>query len=149
MYAFIEGCWGMMESSAKKLGAHMYINAETQDAAAELAKLGGAKTILATVPNSKAISELIPGLSVRGKLVVVGVGVEPTQFNALDLIATNQTVYGHASGASIDSEDALNFSVLTSVHPMIETIPLELAAQAYEKMMAAKARFRMVLTTGQ
>lgn len=136
------------EVFAKQLGAHIYIDTSKQDAAAELAKLGGAKTILATVPNSKAASELIPGLSVRGKLIVIGVGTEPIQVNAMDLIATNRTIHGHASGASIDSEDTLKFSVLSAVHPMIETMPLERAAEAYEKMMAAKARFRMVLTTG-
>ena len=136
------------ESFAKKLGAHLYLDTEKQNAAAELGKLGGAKTILATVPNSQAMSELIPGLSVRGKLVVIGVGAEPIQVSAVDLIATNRTIHGHASGASIDSEDTLKFSVLTAVRPMIETMPLERASEAYEKMMAAKARFRMVLTTG-
>jgi alcohol dehydrogenase len=113
-----------------------------------LAELGGAKTILATVPSSKAMSELIPGLSMRGKLIVIGVGAEPIQVSAVDLIAANRTIQGHASGASIDSEDTLKFSVLAAVRPMIETMPLERAAEAYEKMMAAKARFRMVLTTG-
>ena len=103
---------------------------------------------LATVPNSKAMSELIPGLAVRGKLVVIGVGADPIQVSAVDLIATNRTIQGHASGASIDSEDTLKFSVLAAVRPMIETMPLERAAEAHEKMMAAKARFRMVLTTG-
>jgi len=136
------------EPFAKQLGAHIYLDTEKQNAASELAKLGGAKTILATVPNSKAMSELIPGLSVRGKLIVVGVGTEPIQVNAMDLIVANRTIYGHACGASIDSEDTLKFSVLSAVHPMIETMPLERAAEAYEKMMAAKARFRMVLTTG-
>ena len=136
------------ESFAKKLGAHIYLDSEKQDAAAELAKLGGARAILATVPNSKAMSELIPGLSVRGKLIVIGVGAEPIQVSAVDLIAANRTIHGHASGASIDSEDTLKFSVLSAVRPMIETMPLERAAQAYEKMMAAEARFRMVLTTG-
>lgn len=136
------------EPFAKQLGAHIYLDSEKQNAASELAKLGGAKTILATVPNSKAMSDLIPGLSVRGKLIVVGVGTEPIQVNAMDLIVTNRTIYGHACGASIDSEDTLKFSVLSAVHPMIETMPLERAAEAYEKMMAAKARFRMVLTTG-
>jgi D-arabinose 1-dehydrogenase-like Zn-dependent alcohol dehydrogenase len=133
---------------ARKLGAHVYIDGETQTVAAELAKLGGARTLLATAPDSKAMSEAIPGLAVRGKLIVIGVGAEPIQVNAVDLIATNRTIQGHASGASIDSEDTLRFSVLSSVRPMIETMPLERAAEAYEKMMAAKARFRMVLTTG-
>jgi D-arabinose 1-dehydrogenase-like Zn-dependent alcohol dehydrogenase len=31
---------------------------------------------------------------------------------------------------------------------MIETTPLDCAAEAYERMMSGKARFRMVLTTG-
>ena len=136
------------ESFARQLGAHVYLDGEKQNPAAELAKLGGAKTILATVPNSKAMSELVPGLSVRGKLIVIGVGAEPIQVSAVDLIATNRTIHGHASGTSIDSEDTLKFSVLAAVRPMTETMPLERAAEAYEKMMAAKARFRMVLTTG-
>lgn len=133
---------------ATQLGAHLYIDSAVQDAAAELTKLGGAKTILATVPNSKATSELIPGLSVRGTLIVIGVGAEPAQFSAVDLIPANRMIKGHASGAAIDSEDTLNFSVLTQVRPMIETLPLDRAAEAYEKMMTARARFRMVLTTG-
>jgi D-arabinose 1-dehydrogenase-like Zn-dependent alcohol dehydrogenase len=136
------------ERFAKQLGAHIYLDTEKQDAAAELAKLGGAKTILATAPNAKSMSELIPGLSVRGTLLVIGVGAEPIQASTIDLIGASRTIQGHASGASIDSEDTLNFSVLTAVRPMIETMPLERAAEAYEKMMAAKARFRMVLTTG-
>jgi D-arabinose 1-dehydrogenase-like Zn-dependent alcohol dehydrogenase len=133
---------------ASQLGAHIYIDSDTQDATAELKRLGGAKTILATVPNSKAMSDIIPGLSNRGVLVIVGVGAEPAQFSAMDLIPTNRSIKGHASGAAIDSEDALKFSVLSGVRPHIEVMPLECAAEAYEKMMAAKARFRMVLTTG-
>lgn len=136
------------ELFARQLGAHHYIDTSTQDAASELAKLGGAKTILATVPDSEAMSKLVPGLKERGTLIVVGVGTEPIKVSALDLIPANRSVEGHASGAAIDSEDTLNFSSLASVRPMIETMPLEKAAEAYDKMMSAKARFRMVLTTG-
>jgi D-arabinose 1-dehydrogenase-like Zn-dependent alcohol dehydrogenase len=132
---------------AQQLGAHHYLDSAEQNVAAELAKLGGAKTILATVPNSKAMSEVIPGLAVRGTLVIVGVGTEPIQVSALDLIPGNRSIKGHASGTAIDSEDALKFSVLTGVRPRIETMPLERAADAYERMMSAQARFRMVLTT--
>jgi len=133
---------------AKKLGAHIYIDSGTQDAAAELAKLGGAKAILATVPDSKSTSALVPGLAPRGVLVIIGVGAEPVQFSAVDMIPANRRIQGHASGTSKDSEDTLGFSLLSHVKPMIETMPLEKATEAYEKMMAAKARFRMVLTTG-
>lgn len=136
------------EKLARQLGAHLYLDSAKQDVAAELTKLGGAKTILATVPDSKAASAVIPGLAPRGTLIIIGVGAEPIQVSAMDLIPANRTVKGHASGAAIDSEDTLNFSVLSGVRPQIETMPLERASEAYEKMMAAKARFRMVLTTG-
>ncbi|MGF7149787.1 alcohol dehydrogenase/propanol-preferring alcohol dehydrogenase [Sphingomonas zeicaulis] len=136
------------EALATELGAHIYIDSATKKAAEELSKLGGAKTILATVPNAQAASELIPGLSVRGVIMIIGVGGEPIQVSALDVIATNRAVQGHASGAAIDSEDTLNFSVLSGVRPRIEVMPLDKASEAYDRMMSAKARFRIVLTTG-
>ena len=136
------------EPLARQLGAHIYLNSQTQDVAAELTKLGGAKTILATVTSGKAMSAVIPGLAVRGKLVVVGVGMDPIEVSTFDLIGGSRSVVGHASGASIDSQDTLAFSALSGVRPTIETMPLERAAEAYDKMMRNEARFRMVLTTG-
>lgn len=136
------------EDLARQLGAHIYLDSQAQDVAAELTKLGGAKTILATVTSGKAMSAVIPGLAVRGRLVVVGVGMDPIEVAPFDLIGASRTIVGHASGASIDSEDALTFSALTGVRPMIETMPLERAAEAYDKMMRNEARFRMVLTMG-
>lgn len=136
------------EALARKLGAHIYLNSQTQDVAAELSRLGGAKTILATVTSGKAMSSVIPGLAVRGRLVVVGVGADPIQISPIELINASRTVVGHASGASIDSQDTLAFSALSGVRPTIETVPLERAAEAYDKMMRNEARFRMVLTTG-
>ncbi len=133
---------------AKDLGAHVYLDSQTQDVAAELTKLGGAKTILATVTSGKAMSAVIPGLAVRGRLVVVGVGHDPIEVSPLDLIGASRSVVGHASGASIDSQDTLAFSALSGVRPTIETMPLERAAEAYDKMMRNEARFRMVMTTG-
>ena len=136
------------ELLARQLGAHVYLDSEAQDVAAELTKLGGAKTILATVTSGRAMSAVIPGLAVRGRLVVVGVGMDPIEVSALDLISGSRTVTGHASGASIDSQDTLAFSALSGVRPTIETMPLECAAEAYDKMMRNAARFRMVLMTG-
>jgi len=136
------------EPLARQLGAHVYLDSQTKDVAAELTKLGGAKTILATVTSGKAMSAIIPGLAVRGKLIVLGVGMDPIEVSPLDLIGGSRSVVGHASGASIDSQDTLSFSALTGVRPTIETMPLERAAEAYEKMMRNEARFRMVLTTG-
>jgi D-arabinose 1-dehydrogenase-like Zn-dependent alcohol dehydrogenase len=137
------------EPLARQLGAHVYLDSQSQDVAAELQKLGGAKTILATVTSGKAMGAVIPGLGVRGRLVVVGVGFDPIEVSPLDLITGSLSVTGHASGASIDSQDTLAFSALSGVRPTIEVMPLERAAEAYDKMMRNEARFRMVLTTGQ
>ena len=131
---------------AKKLGAHIYIDSQATNAAEELQKLGGAQVILATAPNSKAMSALVDGLGPNGKLVVVGAGPDPIEVTPAQLIFGSKTIAGWAAGTPAASEDALNFCVLTGVRPMIETYPLERTAEAYERMLSGKAEFRVVLT---
>lgn len=137
------------ESLARKLGAHTYIDTETQDPVAALQKLGGARLVVGTAPDSKAIAALVDGLAPGGKLLVIGVGTDPLSFTGLQLILPRRTVQGWPSGTAMDSEDTLRFSALTGVRPMIERYPLEKAAEAYEQMMSGKARFRVVLTMGK
>src|SRR5438067_2372518 len=136
------------ESLAKKLGAHHYIDSDAGDAAAELQKLGGARVILATAPNARAISALVDGLSVNGKLVVPAAPNEPLTVSAASLFMGRRSVAGWYSGTAKDSQDTLEFSALTGVHPMIDKYPLGRVAEAYEQMMSGKARCRAVLTTG-
>ena len=131
---------------AKKLGASVYIDSKATNAAEELQKLGGAQVILATAPSSKAMSELIDGLGPNGKLMVIGAAFEPIEVTPVQLIMGSKTIQGWAAGTPTDSEDTLNFSVLTGVRPMIETYPLEEAAEAYARMMSGNAQFRVVLT---
>jgi|SRR5438270_613411 len=136
------------EELALRLGAHQYIDSTTQDPAAELARLGGARVILATVTSTAAMAATVGGLGIGGKLLVVGAGMEPLNLPPAMLISGDKSIAGHASGTSGDSEDTLSFSALADVRPMIETVPLEQAADAYERMMSGAARFRMVLRTG-
>ena len=136
------------EPLARKLGAWQYIDSQAQDAAAELVKLGGAKVILATVTSGKAMSAVLGGLGVNGKLIIVGAADEPLEVNAFLFIGGRRSMIGWPSGNSIDSQDTLSFSVLTGVRAMTEVFPLERAAEGYEQMMSGKARFRAVLTTG-
>jgi propanol-preferring alcohol dehydrogenase len=137
------------EKLAKDLGAHVYIDTAVDDAAAVLQRMGGARAILATAPSGGAMGPLVSGLSARGKLIVVAVPGDPIQLSAVPLIFGGRSVYGTLAGTAIDSEDALAFSVLENIRPMIETVPLEQAADAYARMMQSKARFRMVLVTGK
>jgi len=131
---------------AKKLGASEYIDSVRTDAAAELQKRGGARVILATAPSSKAMSSLVAGLGVNGKLMVVGAAPDPIEVMPAQLIFGTRSIQGWASGIPTDSEDTLRFAELTGVRPMIEKYPLEHAEDAYARMMSGKAQFRVVLT---
>jgi len=131
---------------AKKLGAHVYIDSKATNPADELQKLGGAVVILATAPNSKAMSQLINGLGPNGKLMVVGVAFEPIEVAPVQLITGSKSIQGWAAGTPADTEDTLRFAELSGVRPMIETFPLEKAAEAYARMMSGNAQFRVVLT---
>ena len=131
---------------AKKLGASLYIDSRATNAAEELQKLGGARVILATAPNAKAMSALIDGLGPNGKLMVIGAEVAPIEVTPTQLIFGSRTIQGWASGTPVDSEDTLRFAELTGVRPMIETYPLEKAGEAYARMMSGDAQFRVVLT---
>lgn len=134
------------EFLAKKLGANVFIDSESNDPAQELRKLGGAQVILATAPSSKAMSQLIDGLGPNGKLLVVGASPDPIEVTPLQLINGSRNIQGWASGTPADSEDTLHFAALSGVRPMIETYPLEKAGEAYARMMSGKAQFRVVLT---
>ena len=133
-------------SLAKKLGARVYIDSGSTNAAEELQKLGGAQVVLATAPSSKAMSALIDGLAPNGKLMVIGAAFDPIEVTPLQLINGSRAIQGWSSGTPADSEDTLNFAELTGVRPMIETYPLEKAAEAYARMMSGDAQFRVVLT---
>jgi D-arabinose 1-dehydrogenase-like Zn-dependent alcohol dehydrogenase len=136
------------EAFARKLGARHYIDSQSQNVVTELEKLGGAKVILSTITSGKAVNAVLGGIAVNGKLVLVGNPDQPIEVSGRLLIGGRRSISGWPSGSPIDSKDALSFCVLSGVRPMIETYPLERAAEAYERMMSGKARFRVVLTTG-
>jgi D-arabinose 1-dehydrogenase-like Zn-dependent alcohol dehydrogenase len=131
---------------ARELGANAYIDSKATNAAQELQKLGGAQVILATAPSSKAMSELIDGLGPNGKLMVIGGALDPIEVTPIQLIFGSRTIQGWSSGTPADSEDTLQFAELTGVRALIETYPLERAAEAYARMLSGDAQFRVVLT---
>jgi D-arabinose 1-dehydrogenase-like Zn-dependent alcohol dehydrogenase len=131
---------------AKKLGASVYIDNKATNPAEELQKMGGAQVILGTAPSAKSMTDVIDGLAPNGRLLVVGAESEPIQVTPVQLINGSRSIQGWASGTPTDAEDTLRFAELTGVRPMIETYPLEKAAEAYARMMSGKAQFRVVLT---
>src|SRR5215831_1853279 len=133
------------EKLTRELGAHQYIDSGAEDSAAALQRIGGARAILATAPSGKAMGQLLTGLAVRGKLIVIGVSPDALEASTVSLVFGGRSISGSLSGTAIDEEDTLKFSVLQNVRPMIETMPLDQAPQAYERMISGAARFRMVL----
>jgi D-arabinose 1-dehydrogenase-like Zn-dependent alcohol dehydrogenase len=135
------------EPLARKLGAHHYIDSQSEDPAAELLKFGGAKVILATVTNGEAMSAVAGGLAVNGTMMLIG-AVPSLQVSPIQLLTGRQSVKGWYAGMAVDSQDTLAFSVLSGVRAMNEVYPIEQAPEAYERMLSGKARFRVVITTG-
>jgi D-arabinose 1-dehydrogenase-like Zn-dependent alcohol dehydrogenase len=135
------------EPLARKLGAHHYIDSTAEDVSQALIELGRARVVLATVTSASAMSATVNGLAPHGRLITVGASMDPLAVAPAQLIGGGKVIAGHASGTSMDSQDTLAFSALSGVRPMIETVPLERAGDAYERMMSGAARFRMVLTT--
>ncbi|WP_327426824.1 alcohol dehydrogenase [Streptomyces sp. NBC_01236] len=133
---------------AKQLGAHHYIDSTGDTAVADaLRSLGGVKVVLATAGSSDAITATMDGLSHRGELVVIGVAPEPLGISPLQLLMSGKVVRGHPSGTAQDVQDTMAFSALHGIRPTVETVPLDQADEAYQKMLSGTARFRMVLTT--
>src|SRR6516162_7982953 len=137
-----------MVELANKLGAHHYIDSTATDAAEALQALGGAKVVLITASGGKTVAETFKGLRPGGVSIVLGVGPEPIEVSAMDLIFGGRKLEGALTGNPATGDETLRFSALSGVSAMIETVPLEQAADAYAKMMAGEARFRMVLTMG-
>jgi len=135
------------EPLARKLGAERYINSQRQEPGVELARLGGARVILATVTNSHAMESCLDGLGANGTLLAVGTA-GPLTVSPVLLIAGRRSLKGWYSGTAMDSQETLAFSVLSGVRSMNEVYPLEQVTEAYERMMSGHARFRVVLTTG-
>ena len=135
-----------IEPLARKLGADVYIDSKATNAAEELQKLGGAKAIIATAPDSRAMTDMIGGLGPNGKLVLIGVSKNPIEVAPVQLIRGGKTMEGWAGVTPADTDAAVHFAELRGVRAMIETYPLERAADAYARMMSGDAEFRVVLT---
>jgi len=130
---------------AKSLGAHEFFDSETQDIVKEIKALGGARVILSTVTDGKAVEQIFPALGMDGEFILVGAIREPISINTLPMLSQRQTLKVWPSGNPKDIEDTLKFAALQDIKPVVEEFPLEKAHEAYEHAMSNKARFRAVI----
>lgn len=131
---------------AEQLGAHAYVDSNDGDVGKQLQALGGVRVALATAPSGEAIGSLIGGLGIDGQVIVAAATPEPIPVNGLTLLMGRRSVRGWYSGVATDSEDTVRFAAQAGVKPMVETLPLEQAEEAFARMITNKARFRVVLT---
>ena len=129
-----------------KLGARHYVDSEKSNVAEELQKLGGASVALATVTDAKAMSRVIDGLAVDGKLVAVGASMDSLDVSPVQLIMARRSIMGWPSGTAVDSEECMRFCALTGIRPMVEKYSFKDVSQGYQRMLSGKARFRVVLS---
>ncbi|MWG33615.1 alcohol dehydrogenase [Halomarina oriensis] len=127
------------------LGADHFVDTDAEDPADALGEMGGARVILGTAPSSDAIESVVGGLGPNGQLVVVGVPGDGVEVSIQALVGGRNTVEGWASGTARDSQDALEFSALRDVTPMVEEFSLDEAADAYAAMLDGEVRFRSVV----
>ncbi|MHA7631608.1 alcohol dehydrogenase [Corallococcus sp. M7] len=130
---------------AMELGAHEYIDTEKGKPAEALQKLGGARVIMMTASSSSLAGELLGGLGRNGTLLLLGAGSEPIPVSSMSMIGKRTRIQGWPSGVPQDSQETMDFSALVGVRSRNEVFPLDRAAEAYERMMSNKARFRVVL----
>lgn len=135
-----------IKADALKLGAHIYIDSNTEDASAILLKEGGVKVLISTTGNAEAISSLLPAVVPQGRVLQLGAGKDPLSLSLVYLIGGERSVMGSITGSAYENERGLNFSVLTGIRPMIETMPFTKANEAYQKMKSGESKFRIVLT---
>lgn len=131
---------------ALRLGAHVYIDSNKEDAVARLQSLGGARAIVTMISDIEAIAALMGALAPQGRLVLLGAGKNPLPVSAGYLVRGERSILGSITGTPFENERALDFSVLAGVRPRLETVPLERAAEAVARMKSGQATFRMVLT---
>ncbi len=134
---------------ALALGAHVYVDSAQDDAAARLRAMGGAQAIVATIGKGDALTALMNALAPQGRLVVLGAGREAFSITTGPLVTNERSVIGSITGSPYDNEKTLDFSVLAGVRPRIETMPLERANEAVQRMKSGAANFRVVLTMGR
>ena len=135
-----------IEADALNLGAHVYIDSNTEDALAVLLKEGGIKVLISTTGNVEAISALLPAVVPQGRVLQLAAGKDPLSLPLVYLIGGERSVMGSITGSAYENERGLNFSVLRGIRPMIETMPFTKANEAYQKMKSGEAKFRIVLT---
>jgi alcohol dehydrogenase len=138
---------GEKEGAALQLGARHYIDDSVQNVAAALQALGGAKVVLATVPQPSAMTAAIDGLHALGELVVIGVSQQKIEVSPLQLIIGQKTIRGSAAGTSREVEETMDFAAQAGVRAITEQAALDDAQQAFDKMLAGRSHFRDVLTT--
>lgn len=131
------------------LGAHLYLNTDIVDAASELQQMGGVQAIVATIGNAATVSALLSGLTPQGRLLVLGAGKDALSIAPRLLVAGERQVHGSLTGTPYECERSLDFSVLVDARPRFQTMPLERAAEAYQRLKNGDVKFRMVLTMTQ
>ena len=130
---------------AQQLGAHHFINAKTQDVAAELSKLGGARVALCTAPNAASMEPLLGGIGLDGTLLVLGIDTQPIPVSTLALIPRRISVKGWPGGSPVDTKETLRFAAQHNIKSPVDSVGLEGADAAINATLTGNTKCRSVI----
>jgi D-arabinose 1-dehydrogenase-like Zn-dependent alcohol dehydrogenase len=123
------------EKGARELGADGYIDSNTGDAGQQLAALGGAALAISTATTGDAITPLLKGLGILGRLLILSIPSDLT-LNPTDLLKHGLSVQFWPSGHPGDAEEAVRFAENNNIKSVIEKFPLSQAQQAFGMFFA-------------
>jgi uncharacterized zinc-type alcohol dehydrogenase-like protein len=128
---------------AKRFGANHVVS--SKDSAA-IKKLGGSFDLLISTVNVKLDWDAMIGtLAPNGRLHVVGAVLEPIPIAAFSLILQQRSVSGSPAGSPAAIQTMLEFASRHNVAPQTEHFPMSDINEAFARLAAGNARYRIVL----
>ena len=128
---------------ARGFGAHHVVASSEPEAIKKLA--GTLDLLLVTVNVPLDWDALIASLAPNGRLHVVGIVVEPIPLGVLSLIMGQRSVSGSPIGSPVGIATMLDFAARHGITPQTEHFPMSRINEAFERLDAGKARYRIVL----
>ena len=130
------------EAEAKEFGAHYFYNWKNTEIKAASGTLD---LLLCTVSSEIDWNKAFGLLANNGVLCLVGLPVSTLNIPLLPLVFGQKAIAGSVVGGRRFMKEMLEFAAIHQIKPMIETIPISQINAAMDRVVANKARYRIVL----
>jgi uncharacterized zinc-type alcohol dehydrogenase-like protein len=102
--------------------------------------------IISTVNKLQDLTPFLVALRPKGKLVLIGVVVEPLQFGMFPMLFGEKIITSGAVGSPAAIATMLDFAARHNILPLTQTFKFSQVNEAIKKLREGKIRYRAVLT---